>query len=111
MTRARTIDQNGNIEELGEREFFTRVFGHPPLTPEQRAQQRADHEAWIERYKDETKRELAELQERIDATRQVLRDQRERDMEALKALPPLKFEVMQASLSGEPLVSKRRRAA
>jgi hypothetical protein len=91
---ARIIDSNGNVEELSDREFFARLFGHPPMTPEQRAQHHRDRDAWIDRYKADTKRELAELQECIGATREVLREQRERDMAALKALPPLKFEVV-----------------
>ena len=46
---ARIIDQHGNVEEATNREFFTRVFGHPPRTPEQKA---AEWRADCERYAD-----------------------------------------------------------
>jgi hypothetical protein len=91
---ARMIDQFGNVEEVSDATFFERVFGHPRLTKEQREQHQRDRDAWIERYKEETKRELRELQERCDRLREIAREQRHRDMEAVKALPPLEFKVI-----------------
>jgi hypothetical protein len=49
MTRARIIDQFGNVEEVSDREFYTRIFGRPPRTKEQRE---AEWQAACERYAD-----------------------------------------------------------
>jgi hypothetical protein len=47
MTRARIIDQFGNVEETSAANFYTRVFGHPPRTRDQR---KAEWDAEVERY-------------------------------------------------------------
>jgi predicted dehydrogenase len=37
--RAHIIDEFGNVETVSSNEFFARVFGHPPLTKQQRLEQ------------------------------------------------------------------------
>jgi hypothetical protein len=48
MTRARIITSEG-VSEVSDREFYTRIFGHPPRTKEEIA---ADWQAACEKYAD-----------------------------------------------------------
>jgi hypothetical protein len=101
---ARFIHSDGTVEETSKRDFFTRIFGHPPRS---NAEWESEKRRSIAKLEAEHQRELMELRRRILA--QFKTDESRARM--LAAWEAEGVDVTQLTETrGDPLLVKRRAA-